>query len=401
MRKLIASLLKKQSIKYLVRSKAKVVAITGSIGKTSTTQAIATVLEQQYSVRKTLHNYNTDVGVPCSIFAVELPSNVKNPFSWLYILLKNQFTLFFSKQHIDFFVLELGTDSTGEIEQFSWLRPDINVVTAIAPEHMEQFVSIESVAKEELQASHYSDVTIINKLMVDDKYLKHADTNELFSYDRSDVSVLIDLNRLNVVGSHSLDAVAAAIKVAKLLGLSDEKIIQGLLLIKSQKGRMNKLDGILSSILIDDTYNSSPEAVIAALDYLYETDAVQKIALLGNMNELGEVSKQEHTNIGRYCEPQKLDLVVTLGPEANKYTAHAARANGCKVVTTATPYEAVDAIKEVLKNNSLVLLKGSQNGVFAEEATKLLLADKADEVELVRQSTFWDHKKSENFRNYK
>jgi UDP-N-acetylmuramoyl-tripeptide--D-alanyl-D-alanine ligase len=150
--------------------------------------------------------------------------------------------------------------------------------------------------------------------------------------------------------------------------------------------------------LIDDTYNSSPEAVKASLDYLYSVKGSQRIALLGNMNELGDTSAQEHRLIGEYCNPKKLDLVVTLGPDSNSYIADSARKKGCKVEVSNTPYEAAAIIKKHLKENAVVLLKGSQNGVYAEEATKLLLSDPSDENKLVRQSPFWLKIKDENFK---
>lgn len=395
-RNIIAKIIRWQANKYIVKSNAKIVAITGSVGKTSTTQAIGEILSRKFLVRKTLYNYNTDLGVPCSVFATSMPSNVKNPFGWFAIILKNQLKIY-RKHHIDIFVLELGTDQIGEIEQFKWLQPDINVVTAIAPEHMEQFKSIESVAKEELTASHFSDCVLINKTMVDHKYLQYADTTEMYNYSRGDVLELVDVSRLHVIGRHSLDALAAAIKVAQIFGLKDREIVEGLILIKPQKGRMSKLSGLRGSVLIDDTYNSSPEAVIAALDYVYQTDATQRIVLLGNMNELGDTSNFEHTKIGSYCRADMIDLVVTLGPDANTYTAPAASKNGCRVLKTTSPDEAADVIIQNMKDKALILIKGSQNNVFAEEVVKRLLSNDDDRDQLVRQSSYWLKKKKQNF----
>jgi UDP-N-acetylmuramoyl-tripeptide--D-alanyl-D-alanine ligase len=397
MRKIIAKALKWQAKIYITSSKAKVIVVTGSIGKTSTTQAIATVLARKYTIRKTLHNYNTDVGVPCSVFATELPKNVKNPLSWAVILVQNQFKLF-KRSDVDIFVLELGTDSVGEIDQFKWLQPDVNIVTAIAPEHMEQFESIDIVAEEELSATHFSGRVLVNKHMVDDKFLKFADTSEIDSYDLSNVTALIREDELKIVGKHSMYALAAAVQAGRFMKLSEIEILEGIRSVEPQKGRMNKLCGIRGATLIDDTYNSSPYAVIAALDYLYETEAIQRIALLGNMNELGDMSEQEHIVIGNYCDPAKLDLVVTLGVDANIYTATAAKNKGCTVVTVETPYAAGEVIKNTMKENSLILLKGSQNGVFAEEATKLLLEDTGDQIHLVRQSNAWTKEKAKCFK---
>jgi UDP-N-acetylmuramoyl-tripeptide--D-alanyl-D-alanine ligase len=161
---------------------------------------------------------------------------------------------------------------------------------------------------------------------------------------------------------------------------------------------MRRLVGINNSTIIDDTYNASPEAVSAALKTLYRLDAPQKIAVLGNMNELGKFSAEAHRQIGEQCDPKQLDLVVTIGPDANKYLAPAAEKKGCKVGTFSDPYQAGEFVKLQIKPGALVLVKGSQNKVFAEEAVKTLLADPVDASKLVRQSRYWMKIKAKNFK---
>ena len=181
----------------------------------------------------------------------------------------------------------------------------------------------------------------------------------------------------------------AAAAVAVKLGLPQEDIAAGFGDIKPYAGRMQRLNGIKNSVIIDDSYNASPAAMKLALDELYKQQAPQKIALLGNMNELGDYAKQAHQEIGDYCDPKRLDLVVTLGPEANEFLAPAAQAKGCQVKSFDSPYDAGEYIKSVIKDKAVALIKGSQNKVFAEEAIKSLLANKADDVKLVRQSPQW------------
>ena len=313
------------------------------------------------------------------------------------IILKNELVLI-NPPKTDVFVLELGADRVGEIQQFRWLKPDIAVVTAITAEHMESFKTIDAVAQEELATAEFSEKTVISDSMVASTFRKFAKTEELYNYSVEELKNLnIDYKDLQVIGEHSLEAVAAALFVGKDFGLQTNSLVSGASRIKSQPGRMRLLKGIKNSTLIDDTYNSSPEAVKAAMAYIKKASAPQKIVLLGNMNELGDSSKQEHIEIGKLCE-KSLDLIVTLGPDANRYTASAAQENGCLVATTQTPYQAAKIIKREMKNGALVLLKGSQNGVFAEEAVKLLLANKKDEKYLVRQDRFWLKKKKESFK---
>ncbi len=158
--------------------------------------------------------------------------------------------------------------------------------------------------------------------------------------------------------------------------------------------------GKKQSLIIDDTYNASPEAVIAALDTLYELPAKQKIALMGQMNELGKHSRTLHEEVGKHCDPKHLDLVVTLGRDANTYLAAAAEKRGCKVMRCPSPYHAADVIRPLLKKDTVILAKGSQNGVYAEEAVKALLADHRDVKKLVRQSRQWLKVKEQQFREH-
>jgi UDP-N-acetylmuramoyl-tripeptide--D-alanyl-D-alanine ligase len=160
---------------------------------------------------------------------------------------------------------------------------------------------------------------------------------------------------------------------------------------------MQILPGIKDSVVIDDTYNASPLAVKAALDVLYAAKAKQRIAILGSMNELGAYSRQAHDEVGDYCDARKLDLVVTIGHDAKRWLAPAARRQGCTVQSFMNPHEAGAYVSGKLRKGGVVLAKGSQNGVFAEEALKPLLADPTDQAKLVRQSPAWLTKKSQRF----
>ena len=206
------------------------------------------------------------------------------------------------------------------------------------------------------------------------------------------VDAQIDIVSLNIVKS-----IAAGIAVADLLGMQPADIQHSLAGVKSFEGRMQLLRGVKNSTIIDDTYNSSPIAAEAALMALYDFQAPQKIAILGMMNELGDYSKEAHEKLGRLCDPSKLDLLVTIGKDANSFLAAAAEAGGCNVKRADSPFQAGKIAIEFIKNNAAILVKGSQNGVFAEETVKILLADPLDSNKLVRQSPFWLKKKREQF----
>ncbi len=394
-----------------------VVAVSGSIGKTSTKIAIARLLGQNLRVCYQAGNYNDRVTVPLIFFDQTLPS-LYNPFAWMRLFGENVATI----QHpypYDVVVVELGTDGPGQMKKFAYLKPDITVLTAITPEHMEFFGTLDAVAAEELQVFSYSRRVLVNGDDIPGKYLLGYDFEEYSMltnvaqnyYARSSKHSLagqtlhIDIPsgkmeaHVAFVGKPGAKYALVATAVADMLGMSPRDIQEGLGRLEQFSGRMQVLEGYKQSVLIDDTYNATPESVKAALDVLYGIDAPQRIAILGSMNEMGEASRPAHEEVGAYCDPAKLDLVVTIGRKARRWLAPAARGQGCQVRTFLNPSEAGFFVRKRLKERAVVLGEGSQNRVFAEEALKVLLAHPADAAKLVRQSRSWLHKKFKQFDN--
>ena len=202
---------------------------------------------------------------------------------------------------------------------------------------------------------------------------------------------------VHVIGEHGLHALVAAAAVAGELGLKTEQIADGLAAHQPVKGRMQLLRGLRDSLIIDDTYNASPEAMIEALNVLYSAPATQRIAVLGAMNEMGDYSKHAHQQVAEHCNPKKLAMVVTVGKDANEFLAPIAQQKGCKVHTFTSPYAAGLFLKPLLTKRTVLLAKGSQNGVFTEETVKILLKSQADESMLVRQSAYWRSVKMRQF----
>ncbi len=387
----------------------KVVAVAGSIGKTTTKHVIARYLEKSAHVRYQSGNYNVSVSVPLVFFDEPMPS-LFNPIAWLKLFLRNE------RQIRDYYVsdlvvVELGTDGPGQMKQFAkYLHADVAVLTAIAPEHMEFFKSMQAVTKEELVILEFSDKLIVSRDDVNPSLI----TKDHITYglkDDSDYRLIprgenvtihgpgqnISLTT-SLVGSHVQKSLAAAVAVADSLGIKVSDPAETLAAIEPMPGRMQLFPGLNGSQIIDDTYNNvSQVPLMAALDVLYAWPAAKRIAVLGNMNELGEYSKGAHEQVGAYCDPKKLDLVITIGPEANKYLAAAAEKAGCEVVKFDSPYKIGEYLKPKLEKNMVVLLKGSQDRVYLEEAVKPLLRDTSERPKLVRQSPVWLSKKEKQF----
>lgn len=393
-----------------------VVVVAGSVGKTGTKRALAKVLSKQIKVRWQEGNYNNPISIPLIFFGQKMP-HIFNPFGWIrvFLLAEAQIKGSYPYQVV---VVEAGVDHPGDMaEMKNYLRADYGILTAISPEHMENFANIDAVAEEELQISELVDTLLYDRDCVDTRFRKHIIDGLSYGSDKADATYKIgDIDddntrkvaikikggdtiafKSNLIGKQGVPALAAAALMAHILELSKDEIKSGLESVTAFSGRMQLLEGMQGSTIIDDTYNASPEAVKAALDTLYEMKSPQKIAILGQMNELGRHSKALHTEIGEHCDPKQLELVVTIGDDANKYLATAAEKKGCKIMRCPSPQHAADVVGITLKKGGIVLAKGSQNGVFAEEAVKELLANPEDSDKLVRQSKSWLRIKQKQF----
>jgi UDP-N-acetylmuramoyl-tripeptide--D-alanyl-D-alanine ligase len=405
--------LERYVVKYFQKHpEVKLVVVAGSVGKTSTKRAVATLLSQRYRVAMHPGNHNTHMSVPLAILGIDYPGNLKSIGAWLSVFAAARKRIK-DPTGTDVIIAEIGADHPGDIAHFgTYLKPYIAVITAVTPEHMEFFNDIESVAKEELTAANFSQLAIINRDDIEGRFASFLDNTNVDTYGTTGVAEYrfeiqdFDVERgyrgqviapeleeeiqatIKVVGEHSLRPVMGAVAVAVKMGLRPNEIAAGLALIKPVPGRMNILEGIDSTIIIDDTYNSSPVAASSALQALYSLQAPQHIAILGSMNELGVVSAVEHEKLGALCDPAILSWVITIGDEAEKYLAPAARARGCQVKSFKSALDAGAFARSVTEPGAIILVKGSQGGIYAEEAVKVLCVMSEDD-ELVRQSPEW------------
>lgn len=410
--------------KYFAKHpEVKLIAVVGSVGKTSTKIAIGTVLNERLRVRLHEGNHNSELSAPLAILGVEFPDNIRKLGNWLRVFKAIRKRI---KQpaDVDVIVQELGTDAIGQIPHFgTYLKPDIAVVTSVSPEHMEFFKTLDAVAAEELSAANYSKLALINRDDIDGKYAADITNGNLTTYGTTNTAeyrfetddytyedgfsgTFISpefpagiITNLKLVGEHSIRAAVAAGAVATKLGFTADEIASGMGKIQAVKGRMNILRGLNDTIIIDDTYNSSPLAVASAIRALYQMNVPARIAVLGSMNELGDTSEAEHLAVGKLCDPMKLSHVITVGEEAAKYIAPAARANGCHVVSFKSPLEAGAYAHSVLEPGAAILFKGSQGGIYLEEAVKVVLHATEEEDQLVRQSPEWLAKKQKFFES--
>jgi len=419
---IIQSKLERSVKKYFQKHpEVRLIAVVGSVGKTSTKIAIGTVLNEKFRVRLHEGNHNSELSAPLAMLGVEFPDNIRDLRQWMTVFQAVRERI---KQPagVDVIVQELGTDAIGQIPHFgTYLTPDITVVTSVAPEHMEFFKTMDAVAAEELSAANFSKWALINRDDIPGVYAADITNPNLNTYGSTDAAEyrfdssdytfedgftgvfvapeypLTVPTTLQLVGEHSTRAAVAAGAVGAKLGMTPEEVSSGMSKIRAVNGRMNILRGVNSSIIIDDTYNSSPLAVASALRALYQMNVPQRIAVLGSMNELGDMTEAEHYAVGKLCDPIELAHVITVGEDAEKYLAPVARANGCHVVSFKSAIDAGAYAHKFLERGAAVLFKGSQGGVYLEEGVKVVLHSTEDEERLVRQSEAWLKKKRDFF----
>ncbi len=392
-----------------------IVAVTGSVGKTSAKNAISHVLSDSHRVNSDLGSYNTEIGLPLSFFGLKAPTRLTNPLEWKKVFKKINQTID-SGYPYDMSVLEMGADRPGEIGYFlGFIKPSIAVITGIAAVHTQGFGTVEAILAEKWLLAEQSDRVVYNAdfelLRQRAKSLASSKLIRSYGLDHGEVT-FADLRRnaegyfegqlklgstntfiaTQMVARTGLYSLLAAACVADMLEVTLGDIIKSLGEIAPTKGRMRLLKGVNQSQILDDSYNSSPISALSALQTLADFPAGQRIAILGSMNELGDHATQGHVEVGTKAG-QVVDLLITIGDEAKTHLAPAAIAAGLsidKVKCFEGPRDAGIYVRPLIKKDDAVLVKGSQNRVFTEEAIKVILASDLDPAEqLVRQSVDW------------
>lgn len=380
----------------------RVIAVTGSIGKTSAKEAIATVLETSgFPVVKTHGNLGTDIGVPLSLFGFEeLPSRL----GWLLVLWRALFPPCLRYEKRPYYVLEYSSDKPGDIAFLTGKLPaDVGVVTTVAPVHMQFFPDLKALVVEELAVSHGLNAGGSLIANADDPHQailrqEHVETiwygMEGIEIDRSEAGLAFTRGGIryqtSLIGVHQLYPLLAAIAVGESEGVSSENILRQVAAYQVPAGRGRLLQGKNGLTIIDDTYNSSPKAVKAALLMLKEIAGKRPtIAVIGHMNELGERSEELHREVA--AAASSVDRLVLVGPhgEAMRDSAVQAGLPTDRIVVFQTSEECLERFAELVFNDEVILIKASQNGMRLERLVKSLLADPADAKQLVRQSLTW------------
>jgi len=413
MRKILQKILRFFSKLVLKKYNPVIIAITGSVGKTSTKEAIFHVLKTHFGehrIRRNTRNYNNEIGVPLTIFNLETGN--RSIFKWLIKFFKIFWMLIYKVSYPDFLILEMGADKPGDIKYLiDFVHPKIGVITALGdiPVHIEFFKGPEQVAKEKrniVSCLKDDEVAILN---YDDKAVKNMseglkskilffglDSNadiKAFNYDLNIKQDGTELNfklefkgnsvpakLVNVLGVQHLYSALAATAVGVVFNMNLVEIVEALKQFRPLPGRMRLIKGIKNSLIVDDSYNAALLSMEAALDSL-KIFKQRKIVVLGDMLEIGEYAPEAHKIVGRKAA-EIADMVFCVGSRS-KFIAEAARKNNCdKVFEFDDSDQARLAVQETIQENDVILIKGSR-GMKMEKIVKEIMAEPEKAKELL------------------
>ena len=410
------------------RYQPKIIGITGSVGKTSAKEAICAVLTSRFRVRHSVKSYNNEIGVPLTIIGCE--SANRSMLGWLKIFFFGMKLGFFKdKNYPEMLVLEMGADRPGDIASLISLAPsDIGVLTAIAPTHLEKFLTMENVAAEKrliVTRLRRGGVAIIN---ADDELTSKTEvpggvtafsygfkegakvrgsdliiSNDLvsgkavvrglsfkISYAGSSVPILLR----GVVGKPSTMAALAACAVGLHYGMNLIDIGRALQDVIWPPGRLRLIQGINNTLIIDDSYNSSPRAALTAIETFISVPlagSARRCVVLGDMLELGDYSEAGHIEVGQRLTEGGVDVIITVGERA-RAICRAARLGGfdpASLYCFSETSEAVKFLRDFLRSDDAVLVKGSQAMRLERVVKEIMLEPERAPELLVRQGSEW------------
>ncbi len=346
-----------------------IVGITGSVGKTSTKEMIAGVLSEGFCTLKTEGNFNNEIGLPLTVLRI--------------------------REEHEAAVLEMGISDFGEMHRLSKIaKPDICVMTNIGQCHLENLGSREGILKAKSEIFDFmnpeghifvngDDDMLFKVKPKENRTIAHFglnSSNEIYASGvmnkgllGSQAMIHMDLEVFPVTiplpGAHMVYNALAAAAVGKCLGLKKEQIQSGIAKVEAVGGRSHVIF-LPACTVIDDCYNANPVSMKAALDLL-STALTRKVAILGDMFELGEREKELHEEVGKYAVEKAIDVLICVGKLSENMYKAAARNGGNKVFYFETRDEMLLYLNEILRREDSILVKAS-HGMQFEKVVEFL-----------------------------
>ena len=340
-----------------------VVQITGSVGKTTTKDMIAAVLAQKYRVLKTAENFNNDIGVPLTLLRLDHSHQAA--------------------------VIETGMNHFGEIRYLGeMVWPAIAVISNIGDAHIEFLGSREGILKAKAEILENlrpggtvilnGDDALLNTLTPPFETLRCGQgencayrVTEIADHGVDGITCCLTTPReeyhltIPAPGEHMVYSASMAAAIGEKLGLTAAEIARGVACYAPTGSRMRVLRLAEERTVLDDCYNANPQSVTAALEILAKTDCAQRVAVLGDMGELGELTAQAHYNMGALAVMLGIDLVIAIGTHAARI-AEGVECSGGQVQHFATKEEALPTIRAQLTPQTAMLIKASHAMRFGQ-----------------------------------
>lgn len=425
-RKSIAGIIRFEARLVLKKYKPKIVGVTGSVGKTGTKEAVAQVLGKRFKVRKSQKSFNHELGIPLTILGCD--NAWWNPLAWLKNILEGASLILFRAPYPEWLVLEIGVERPGDIDRVTrWINFDVAIITRLPeiPVHVEFFRTPEELIKEKLKlakAVGESGVVVLNyddpKIMTAYGEMRgrvltygfgegasirasneHVLYNELNGGKMPDgLAFKVDYGGNNVpfrlrgiLAFHQIYGVLAATATGLALGINLVDTAEVVENLEAQPGRFRLLLGIKDTVIIDDSYNASPAAVESALKTLEQIEIKgRKIAVLGDMMELGPLSVEAHRAAGLQAAAIA-DIIFTVGLRMKFAVEELERKRFAKTKKFHfDDWRGVgEKLQQVLKPGDIVLVKGSQSMRLEHVVEEVMAQPESKEVLLVRQEPEW------------
>lgn len=344
------------------------VQITGSVGKTTTKEMIAAVLGAKLRVLKTPENFNNDIGTPLTLLGLTAEHQAA--------------------------VIETGMNHFGEIRYLGeMVRPDIAVISNIGDAHIENLGSRQGILQAKCEifenlrpgglAVLNGDDALLRGLELPFRVLRCGQTpdcdvriTEIADHGVAGITCTVTTPRdryaltIPAPGEHMAYSASMAVAIAEELGLSREEIVRGVASYESAGSRMRVIRLPGNRLILDDCYNANPQSVTAALEILAKTECDRKVAVLGDMGELGNLTAQAHYNMGALAAMLGIDFVAAIGEKAAKIADGAAQSGGT-TLHFATKEEAVHELTRQLEENTAMLIKASHAMHFEKLVERL------------------------------
>ncbi len=421
-KKILTCIITWQSKIVIFKYKPKIIAITGSVGKTSTKRAIFSIISSKKTVRMSEKSFYNEIGLPLTILGCY--DGGEDLFMWIGTIIHGLSLIIFKHKYPEFLILEVGLRNPGDIKNkvANWLKPDVVIITRMpnCPSHIEFFDSLEKLEEEKIslvKALKKDGLLILNHddpkvyslhemsssrtvsfgidqnstyqiLYLIENYQKKEDSGINFKIKYGGNTFPVSLP--NILGLHNALIVTSALACTKELGFDLLESIETISSFKTPPGRLSQLKGINNSIIIDDSYNSSPLAQEVAINVLKEMSGRRKIAVLGDMLELGKYTEKEHQNVGLKIS-QVADKLVIVGQRAKLIADGAIDNNFSKkdIIYFNESDEVGDYLVKEIKEGDVVLVKGSQK-MRMEKIVEKIMLEKENKGELLcRQSKEW------------